>query len=34
MGNPVFTKKVIGEVRNDIPPGAMNTFSTVGDHQQ
>jgi len=31
MAKPSFTKKVVGEVRNDIPPGAMNTFSTVGD---
>lgn len=22
---------VVGAVNNDIPPGAMNTFSTVGD---
>jgi len=31
MGKPEFTKKVVGEVINDIPPGAMNTFSAVGD---
>lgn len=31
MAKPIFTKKVVGEVINNIPPGAMNTFSTVGD---
>lgn len=31
MARPSFTKKVVGEVVNDNPPGEMNTFSTVGD---
>lgn len=31
MGKPVFQKTVIGEVNNDIPPGAINTFSAAGD---
>ena len=31
MAMPGFTKRAIGEVVNDIPPGPMNTFSAVGD---
>ena len=31
MTKPSFTKMVVGVVNNDVPPGAMNTFSTVGD---
>jgi hypothetical protein len=31
MAEPRFTKLVVAEVQNDIPPGQMNTFSTVGD---
>jgi hypothetical protein len=31
MGSPNFTKIVIAEVNNDVAPGPMNTFSTVGD---
>jgi hypothetical protein len=31
MAMPEFAKRVVGEVINDIPPGAMNTFSAVGD---
>jgi hypothetical protein len=31
MAVPRFTKSVVGEVINDTPPGAMNTFSAVGD---
>jgi len=31
MAVPRFTKVVIGELENDIPPGAMNTFLAVGD---
>jgi hypothetical protein len=31
MGKPEYTKKVVGQVVNDAPPGAMNTFSAVGD---
>ena len=32
MARPSFTKKVVGEVINDNPPGEMNTFSTVKAH--
>jgi hypothetical protein len=31
MTKPLFVKTVVGELVNSIPPGAMNTFSTVGD---
>lgn len=31
MGKPRFTKRVVGEIINDVPPGQMNTFSAVGD---
>ena len=31
MATPGFTKRVIGEVVNDTPPGPMNTSSAVGD---
>jgi hypothetical protein len=31
MSKLTFTKKVVGTVENNTPPGAMNTFSTVGD---
>lgn len=31
MSKLVFVKKVVGTVENPTPPGAMNTFSTVGD---
>jgi len=31
MGKPEFRKQAVAEVKNDIPPGAMNTFSAVGD---
>ena len=31
MSEPAFNKTVIGEVVNDAPPGAMNTFSAAGD---
>jgi len=31
MEAPTFTKVTIGRLENDIPPGAMNTFSAVGD---
>lgn len=34
MGKLDFTKIVIGEVRNDIPPAEMNTFSKAGDINQ
>ena len=31
MAKPSFTKTVVGEVKNDLPPSPMNTFSAVGD---
>ncbi len=31
MSVPRFEKVLVAEVPNDIPPGAMNTFSAVGD---
>jgi hypothetical protein len=31
MSKPGFTKRVVGVVINDIGPGPINTFSTVGD---
>lgn len=31
MAKPTFTKKVIGQVINDIPPAPMNLYSAVGD---
>jgi hypothetical protein len=31
MSKPEFTKVVIGELDNNIPPAPMNTFSMVGD---
>ena len=31
MSIPKFTKQIIGEVKNDIAPAAMNTFSEIGD---
>jgi hypothetical protein len=31
MGRPNFTKRVVGEVANDVPPAQMNTFSAVAD---
>lgn len=31
MARPKFSKHVIGTLENAIPPGAMNTFSAVGD---
>lgn len=31
MVKPVYQKLVVAKVVNDVPPGAMNTFHTVGD---
>jgi len=31
MPKPRFVKKVIAEIKNDVPPAPMNTFSAVGD---
>ena len=31
MSRPEFVKRSVGTVANDVPPGAMNTFSAVGD---